>query len=1232
MKSQFGKLMVLFVFVVLLCCQQAISQTIVYPSDGSEQERLAAKEVRRYTYLRTDQLLSVQGVTALPGSGDVILVANDNNPMVEGLRSLIGDTAPTNGYLIKSVTEGGRDVLVIAGSDSTSTLYGAYHYAEMLGIRFFLHGDTIPDAKITLDITGFDEKGEPLGVITTRGILPFHNFPEGPDWWNLGEYKSYISQLPKMGMNLIVFHLYPLQPGEGQPEPENGPEPQVWLGIQQDVNPDGTVDFAYAAFNDHCNHKAIFDKIDTDLFHAGSALLFEKNEFGPEIMEDDPDNADFVQLFNEYGHLWDEAFTHAGKLGVKTGLGNEIMRGQDFAQGIPPELLEHLGLPPFNPDEPEFIGTPEAVKSIYMGTIDRITKAHPLDIYSVWTNEMWWGTDDPLVIAAVEEELVNAYDVIQTINPAIQMAVCGWQQGSALDPAEFDNVLPSSVPFAALWGEGTRYGNNLSKLPDSRVKWASTWMEEDWGLVQPQTEVNRVWADLDGANALVNCPYFMTKFWRTRVIGNNMGAMRDLLWCHGATGAPIDNKLPINRKGAYIDAYYLDWATQSFGSEVGSSVADIFATMDKAGETGADTIPKPTEWELESPGAIVANSEPWSSEQTKYAFVADLEALRPQVVGAGNLERFDYWLKAMQALRIMGEYGCRRYEYQTLLGSGDQEGARAKRLEMKTLWENLMTLEAEKATNSSDLGEIKNLEELNYNRILKSLDAQLSDQSGIEPTFDYSGVTRIMVTPPRTQIEPYEELKLRVTVMGSGLSHPTTGTLYYRPLGSGSYSSIALSQVGRAVYSVTLPCQNDDFEYYVEAAGAKYPVTSPSMNHTVVVLSGPPDTDPPTPDPMFFAQDPCAISDCEVSMVATAASDPAGVEYYFEETTGNPGGSDSGWTWNKSYTDTVNPETQYCYRVKARDKTFNHNETAWSTAECATTPATETDPPTPDPMTWASVPAPSATQGSSQIDMTATTASDESGVEYYFANVTDPNHDSGWQSSASYSDTGLSEATQYCYQVKARDLSLNHNETAWSTTECATTEIFIPWIKVDDTDPAITYRRTWETFDIPGAYMGTCQCNSSNGSATFSFTGVMVRFYGCTNEWGGTATIYIDDVPDATVDFYSDEEIGDVLLYESGTLSSGPHEIMVEWATPDDIMVDAFEYSETGVPPDTTPPSPDPMTWSSAPSADSDRAISMTAEQASDPSGVEYYFDETSAIQAVMTAAGRQTEATLTMV
>ena len=98
--------------------------------------------------------------------------------------------------------------------------------------------------------------------------------------------------------------------------------------------------------------------------------------------------------------------------------------------------------------------------------------------------------------------------------------------------------------------------------------------------------------------------------------------------------------------------------------------------------------------------------------------------------------------------------------------------------------------------------------------------------------------------------------------------------------------------------------------------------------------------------------------------------------------------------------------------------------------------AQDTSPPTPNPSTWST--APYAT-GTTSIKMYATAASDSSGVQYYFDCTTSGGHDSGWQSSRIYEDTGLSANTSYTYRVKTRDTSSNQNTGSYSASRSATT-------------------------------------------------------------------------------------------------------------------------------------------------------------------------------------------------
>ncbi len=109
------------------------------------------------------------------------------------------------------------------------------------------------------------------------------------------------------------------------------------------------------------------------------------------------------------------------------------------------------------------------------------------------------------------------------------------------------------------------------------------------------------------------------------------------------------------------------------------------------------------------------------------------------------------------------------------------------------------------------------------------------------------------------------------------------------------------------------------------------------------VYSDASDADPPTPDPATWSSPPSVTGPTTISMTASTATDPSGVEYYFEETSGNPGGDDSGWQDSASYADNgLSANTAYCYRVKARDKSASQNETGWSSGACSTTGPSDT--------------------------------------------------------------------------------------------------------------------------------------------------------------------------------------------------------------------------------------------------------------------------------------------------
>ena len=119
-----------------------------------------------------------------------------------------------------------------------------------------------------------------------------------------------------------------------------------------------------------------------------------------------------------------------------------------------------------------------------------------------------------------------------------------------------------------------------------------------------------------------------------------------------------------------------------------------------------------------------------------------------------------------------------------------------------------------------------------------------------------------------------------------------------------------------------------------DLVGNALDTTSPITDDTPITVN--PDTTAPTPDPLTWASVPQSTSQTAITMTASTATDPSGVEYFFECTSG--GGHSSDWQISPTYTDTgLLPETSYTYRVQARDKSLAQTPTGFSATASATT-------------------------------------------------------------------------------------------------------------------------------------------------------------------------------------------------------------------------------------------------------------------------------------------------------
>jgi hypothetical protein len=819
------------------------AQTIIYPGNGSDQERLAAKEVRRFVYLRTGQLLPLQEVSSLPDSEDLILVAEDTDPLVDNVTKL---DAPAGGFFIKSESKNRRTILVIAGDDATSTLYGAYRLAEKLGCRFYLHGDVIPDGRIPLSIAGYDEKGQPLTrdgrQFATRGIQPFQNFPAGPVMWGTDDWKMHIAQLPKMGMNFIGLHTYMHDP-EDDHVGDYGPNLNIWLGHEDDLNPDGTVDFAFDATFFHTHQEIIgWGKTNTSDLVGGTSQLFPTDGYPSEFIGETyhTDQAGYTASFNKAAELFREVFQLANKLGVITVTGVEIPVGRDgeveeepLINAIPEVLQDRLknvyGIDPYSQ---------KATAALFKGMFKWLLYNDiPVDYFWLWTTEIWlpWGgaSLDSVRVASAKASIRTALEVYESMpeKPFTQFATCGWMLGAEGDPNVFGDVLPDlSAPFSYM-GPPRDYERTedwIHTIPVERVKWPFTWLEYDFALEQPSFHGWRVLNNVQNAWEQ-HADGLLTEFWRTKMLAPMFALYRELVWNYAPTGGTIRHEPPQGQTERHktIDAVYLDWASHEFGA--GPAAAQIAADLARFDK---DThFPNVTDFiegadDIYSQGYITGGDwgsdhiwGSWSEEESQFRWIDNWDDLRSQIKGAGNLARFDYWHTVFKAHKLMCEFASELNQYEVKTKAAKLSEAAAHRSNLTHLWERIMSTQVQRIHDEVDLGVILNLDWRTWrNWVVGRYDKQFIEAGGNlpvdnTPSQEYLGGKFIIVIPILTQVKPDEALNIKALIMGD-VSEPT---LYYRKLGAGSFTSIPLAHDARAVYRQTIPGQADDFEWYITA-------------------------------------------------------------------------------------------------------------------------------------------------------------------------------------------------------------------------------------------------------------------------------------------------------------------------------------------------------------------------------------------------------------------------------
>jgi len=234
------------------------------------------------------------------------------------------------------------------------------------------------------------------------------------------------------------------------------------------------------------------------------------------------------------------------------------------------------------------------------------------------------------------------------------------------------------------------------------------------------------------------------------------------------------------------------------------------------------------------------------------------------------------------------------------------------------------------------------------------------------------------------------------------------------------------------------------------------------------------------------------------------------------------------------------------------------------------TPTTDTTKPTPNPETWLVNP---TAISDSAITMSASVGTDASNwIEYYFTCTAGGGHDSGWISMNKYTDVGLTPGTSYTYTVKMRDKA--GNTTTASSALAATTQ----------TSSAGTASFAYGPVGISGSAitMTATKVPNASGLTEYKFT----RNDAVTSGWQASPS-WTDTSVTANSSYTYTVQIRDGRGNTSAVSSA-------VGATAKDMAAPQLPITVAH--------------WNTQPYSTIDNRISMTAMDASDPSGVQYYF------------------------
>jgi hypothetical protein len=202
---------------ILIATDGKPKASIVVGGGEKEGYAFAAAELQRYLLALSGAQLEIftdGQVSSRSAQQPLILLGGQKvNKMVSeavGARLVDFGNLKTDGFVIKTTRLRNRPVVILGGSDDTSTMYAVYELIERLGVTFTLTGDLIPPKQANLSIPAMDLRMEPS--FARRGFLLQDAGYENVTLFSYADYAKFTDQMAKMKCNYLQIWWFPFTP------------------------------------------------------------------------------------------------------------------------------------------------------------------------------------------------------------------------------------------------------------------------------------------------------------------------------------------------------------------------------------------------------------------------------------------------------------------------------------------------------------------------------------------------------------------------------------------------------------------------------------------------------------------------------------------------------------------------------------------------------------------------------------------------------------------------------------------------------------------------------------------------------------------------------------------------------------------------------------------------------------------------------------------------------------